>query len=383
MTSGPYQSNLLRFAIAQYRQAIARHQIAVRTVRSGVVTDAAVSLIPVYAVVNASLLAGKWFNHHFQRSFHQQKLPGVRAKLAKLLDFSNFKETSLTVPDVVALETQNSSAEQIMAQTLAMVGACLSTEQINLLSSAQRPAGLLKRIRGLFDFQKSREIDVSDRITGVASDLETRSLVLVKDHILTWHGLSAEQQIKLQQKIAVLLSGEYEVKAPPALSSQGDLASSEESRSLAWSVRSFWVEVLRVMAWLQRGHRSDIAFQLASGSAQLSGSGKAGLEITRSERASLKMAGSKIAISSSGIGFSEAGASALDRLTSVEISPSDDIVDGERCLEAAVIAVDYIEHPLEKVLKWVDRLLLRLEDLWQMLKQWLLSLRHISRGNWR
>ena len=364
-----------------------------RTVGSGAVTGAAIALLPVYAVASASQLTGQWVRQRFQRSLFQKNLPSVRAKVAKLLDFSDFEETSLTVSDGIVLEAQSGSAEQVMAQALRMVGDCLSAVQINLLSRAnQRPAGLLKRVRGLFD-SKSREIVESGRITGVASDLETRSLVLVKGYTLAWRGLSAQQQSQLQKNIAVLLSGEYGVDAP-ALPSRADLTLSKESRSLAWSVRSFWVEVLRIMAWLQHGRRSNAAFQLASGSTQLSGSNRAELKVVRPQETSLGIASSKdasperarqVVTSLPVVGYPKLGASTdfskLDRCASAEVSLSDEnIVEGDCCLEAAVITVEYIEHPLETVLKWVDRLLLRLEDLWHMLKQWLLSLRRTFRG---
>lgn len=394
MTSGPYRSNLLRFAIAQYRRGIARHRSAVRTVGSGAATGAVIAFLPVYAVASVSRLASQWVRQRFQRLLSHKNLPGVKAKVAKLLDFSDFEETSLTVPDRIALETNKGSAEQVMAQTLTTVGDCLSVVQINLLSSVnQRPAGLLKRMQGLFA-QKSSEVASSDRITGVASDLERRSLVLVKGYTVAWHGLSAQQQSKLQKKIAALLSGEC-VDNALALPSEADLALSEKGHSLAWSVRSFWVEVLRIMAWLQRGRRSDVAFQLASGSAQLPGSNRAGLKAASpkkailwraslkgdsSERARLQVATTLPVVSCPKLG-SSTDSSKLNRWASAEMSPSDEnIVDGDRCLEAAVITVEYVEHPLETVLKWVDRLLLRLEDLWHMLKQWLLSLRRTFRG---
>lgn len=359
---------------------------------------AAMALLPVYAVASASQLTGQWVRQRLQRSLSQRKLPSVRAKVAKLLDFSDFEKTSLTVPSGVALETQNGSAEQVMTQTLMTVGDCLSAVQINLLSAAnQPPAGLLKGIRRLFD-RKSREMAASDRITGVASDLETRSLVLVKGHTLTWHGLSAEQQSKLQQKIAVLLSGGYVVDAL-ALPSQAGLAPSAKGNSLAWSIRSFWVEVLRIMAWLQRDRRSNVAFQLASGSAQLSGSNRAGLKVASPKKASsgranlrgassegaslergrLQVATSLPVVTCPKLGSS--GSSKLDRCASAEMSLSDEnTADRDRCLEAAVITVEYVEHPLETALKWVDWLLLRLEALWHRLKQWLLSLHRTSRG---
>ena len=149
-----------------------------------------------------------------------------------------------------------------------------------------------------------------------------------------------------------------------------------------------------MMAWLQRDRRSNVAFQLASGSAQLSGLNRAGLKVASPnkagsvkaslERASSEKARFQVATSLPVVSYPKlgsSGSSKLDRCASVEMSLSDkNTVDCDRCLEAAVVTVEYVEHPLETVLKWVDRLLLRLENLWQMLKQWLLSLRRTSRG---
>ncbi|MGB7248522.1 MAG: hypothetical protein WBC73_06255 [Phormidesmis sp.] len=404
MTSGPYQSKLLRFAIAQYRQGIARHRVAVRTARSRAVMGTAVALLPVYAVANAS----QWLGQRLRRSLRQTKLPGATAKVAKLLNFSDFDESSLTLPALAVLETSYSLAEQLMAQTLLSVGACLSSAQVRRLSGRDEPrsVGLLKRIVGAFDrfrFGKRGEIDASAKITGVASDLETRSLVLIKGYTVAWYGLSTEQQSQLQQKIAALLAGEYSAYTQ-SLPFSVDLAVPERRNSLAWSVRSFWVEVLRVIAWLQRGQASEDVFRLSGGSAQLAG------EVSGSEQAELpgvsrstfrqlaakepsdlkKRSGAKaidlavnaVAKRSNNKALLEVrkGVSILERVASAEgsvfevpvseVPVPDENSDRIPFFETKATTIGYIEHPLERVLKWVDRLLLWLEKQWQMFKEW-------------
>ncbi|MEO0855177.1 MAG: hypothetical protein AAFY15_16975 [Cyanobacteria bacterium J06648_11] len=40
-------------------------------------------------------------------------------------------------------------------------------------------------------------------------------------------------------------------------------------------------------------------------------------------------------------------------------------------MDASVVTASYVEHPLEKVLKWLDRFLLWLENGWRRLMDWL------------
>ncbi len=41
----------------------------------------------------------------------------------------------------------------------------------------------------------------------------------------------------------------------------------------------------------------------------------------------------------------------------------------DRLLDAKVVAFEYVEHPLETVLKWIDRLLTWVEGQWQILME--------------
>ncbi|MGB7488156.1 MAG: hypothetical protein WA901_18330, partial [Phormidesmis sp.] len=44
--------------------------------------------------------------------------------------------------------------------------------------------------------------------------------------------------------------------------------------------------------------------------------------------------------------------------------------DAGQALEANVISVDYVEHPLETLLKWIDKILLWVEKRWQIVLEW-------------
>lgn len=326
MASGPYQSNVFRFVIGQYRQGLERHRRAVRTARSTATLGAA---LPVYAVVYVCQLTVS--------KLRQFGLPGrlfgTVAEAAKLLDFSDFE--ALADPSdqgnslVLDSETR-AAAERCMAQTLRMIGACLNPLQVKILRAAEPGTTGLS----------------ASRITGVASDLETRSLVLVRGHTIVWNGLSAAQQAQLQTQFGHV--------------------------SLARSTRSFWVEVLRVIMWLQQWYRSGSTVALPGG---LIGLPEAALGLTpatiavseRKEMIRPSLKASTEAIAAGGNPLSVlAGRSTIRLAAENENDGSSPLY-----LDADAVATGYVEHPLEKLLKWVDRLLLWVEKRCQACRLWL------------
>lgn len=333
MASGPYQSNLFRFVIGQYRQGLERHRQAVRGARATVTLGAA---LPVYALLSICQLAGRKLRQYGLSS----RLFGSQAGVANLLDFSDFDQH--LVPQemrnalVVDCETC-AAAERGMAQMLMMVGACLDPLQVKMLLTVR----------------SATNDPAAGRITGIASDLETRSLVLVKGHTLVWSGLSAAQQTELQAQM-----GQCAIARP---------------------TRSFWVEVLRVLMWLQRRYRSKATAALPS---QLTGLPPASPELSALPRGmakyqkiirpELKMPSRVIAASSSS-SRSLAGRSALGLATETES-------DGDHLLylDADAVATGYVEHPLEKLLKWVDRLLLWVEKQYRAVRLWLSQQRSLA-----
>lgn len=138
------------------------------------------------------------------------------------------------------------------------------------------------------------------------------------------------------------------------------VAVAEGSDDLAVPAVSFWVEVLRVVAWLKRkmGRSRRLAgqhLQLSGGAPWLKGdTAAAKLESVthgRTEGAIVRWRGSAIARFFS-----------LGKLEAYGRADSQDYV------EASVVMTSYVEHPFEKVLNWVDRCLVWLEDWWRWLR---------------
>jgi hypothetical protein len=459
MTSGPYQSKVLRFAIAQYRNGLERHRRAVGRARSGVVLGVAVTLLPVYAVLSASRSASQNISRSASQLLSKgrlgkrllgRQLPGVTAQVAKFLKLSDFESSDFEASDFDNFEAVVATWQ--MAQTLLSVGACLNRSQISALiapisdSALQVEAasdgasdsplavfsllvGLSRRIKAALGVGRGVALQPSMQITGVASDLETRSLVLIRGYVTVWDGLTCEQQATLQAKIDGLLggsglfSGEAIQSAQSTLPMPMDLMVWASQSALGYSVRAFWVEVLRVMAWLHRDSLSNSRFLLTGAMAMafpslaqldLPQAAQPGLKATQLSPAaetSLALPKAGIVLESSffdylvdcwrSIWTSVAGAgsviegrfpSVLPSLSPGQIGAAQLVESGgdsgvhamvqgsgaevtmqveesgtSQYWEATVTAVAYLEHPLEKVLNWVDQLLLRLEVYWQRL----------------
>lgn len=369
MTSSPYQSSLLRFAISQYRRGRDRHRRAIRQAQSAVTLGAslgaALTVFPVYALVRASRFAGR----QLKQSVNHMRLSGRFGSdtgASELIDFSDFgelpagRETPRDTETADELETV-----QAIARTLMAVGDCLSPAQVKLLRAMR---------------DQSNELSVGEaggcvasRITGVASDLETRSLVLILGHRLVWQGLSAEQQQQLQSQIMRFVEGSYTghsflrrgfFHAPTAFLPQSAKALPGQARGLVRPVISFWVEVLKRVIQLQPRSK-----RFSSRTAKLSiGSGVS--DSLPQSRLSPRPALIELAPNlQCALPAYRPTTSTVKRLDSASTAD----------WEADVLAVDYIQHPLERLLKWVDRLLLWIENRWQAL---FAVVADVLTGNW-
>ena len=379
MTSSPYQSNLLRFAISQYRRGRDRHRRAVRQARGtatlGVSLGVALTVLPVYALVKASRLVGQ----RLKQSVNNMRLSGrlsghlsgrlsghlfgSKADTTGLIDFSDFDALPTALESWPTAEPASSSEiSSVMAQTLMAVGACLSPAQVKLLRAMRGHSG----DRSIDLLTAEAGACMAGRITAIASDLETRSLVLVLGHTLVWRGLSVAQQQQLWAQIARFISGGYPERSFFQAGSSAAFTPSStakvlpgQSRGLVRPILSFWVEVLKTVVQRQKRTQrfSSRIPTLSSGSVRLSDSspkprlapGPALIEAAANLQCSLP----------------------AHRPITSAVKPLGSANTAD--WEADVLATSYIEHPLEKLLKWVDQILLWLETRWQMLKSWLSS----------
>lgn len=356
MTSGPYQSNVLRFLIRQYRHGVSRHAKAVLQTRStvsfGVSVGATVALFPVYAAVRASQSTTQTLKRVMGERFLFRRLGvkgwfGLGAKAKKLLDFSDFDPLAVQSSRWLGAETDQCAkivcfddlavvhSEHAMLQTLVTIGRSLSFSQVDALLCealpqkdlpANKPTSLdarpstgwltgrlialgqryfswiLRRTETVSLFcneamlMTSAGVSTDENrglITGVASDVVTRSLVLVQDHTKVWNGLTPDQQCKLHSQIAWFLgSGLLTmsiVQKPERNILKTDAAivscSSSDSiqpfqvpirstvatikSTLVQPIHSFWVAVLQVLAKFPQSWRTQMLAVLTSGQNQL------------------------------------------------------------------------------------------------------------------
>lgn len=142
------------------------------------------------------------------------------------------------------------------------------------------------------------------------------------------------------------------------------LAVAEGGDDLAVPTVSFWVEVLRVVAWLKR--KMGRSWRLAGQHLQLPD----GAPWLKGDTAAAKL-------KSAARGRAEGAivrrrGSAFTRFFSLGKLEAYGCANSQDYVEASVVMTSYVEHPLEKVLNWVDRCLVWLEDWW-----WRLSNRFI------
>ncbi len=329
------------------------------------------------------------------------------------------KEAERT-PAICALALVREIAEASMLQALVAVSDSLLPAQIDSLAeipaNRRLPAnygwGLIRRsvhrlvsvadnlveltVAHRITFKKSQK---ESQITGIACDLKTRSLVLILGYTEAWNGLNPTQQAYIRS----LTSRFFEENSMTAASSTrsttrlaaearslrryvGKSPSIEQSKrpvgSIVQPIYSFWIAVLKVIGGLQRkNHRQPAAF-LSSG-LHLPGLRWLAASVSQVRLASnevLRLMGTP---SCSPLKPSRVSAIAKRILPSTKmILPNvcgevgllnrqqADYPDSNYWLEASVVSVDYVEHPLEKLLKWVDRILLWIERRWQILLEW-------------
>ncbi len=277
---------------------------------------------------------------------------------------------SIATERLFGLPSQDSeiiAVERPIVATLKAVESCLSAGQVRLLvqmnweqgNKNQPKIGLFGRLsRWCRPWRQKEATDALSMgsVTGVASDLETRSLVLVLGHQVVWNGLSAEQQVELQTQILRFLEGEeyrFFGRGAATFVLEQNAALVNQTTGLIHDVHSFWIVVLRAVADLKRRYRMGSVPELEGGTSRIAGTSKPSNMLPFVSPPSLPLA---------------------DPLN--VLSAGRERLQEESCWEAKATTIGYIEHPLERLLKWVDRLLVWVEAQWQRWNDWRSHLNH-------
>lgn len=212
--SGPYQSQVLRSFVRQTRRWIDQGAVALRRLKIAASWSAQILLYPVYAVFQMARLAGAAV-----QSVAESGLPSWRVRLhPPQQDSSTPPATPFTADR--AIQQALLTVQQLLLPTrlpayLPEQGPCdrgpvslalASTGELVVGQSDDRDLNgsaatgvALKTASPLPG--RSRSSAPAAFIRGIASDLETRAIVLVTNHNQALNLLTAEQQQILQQRI--------------------------------------------------------------------------------------------------------------------------------------------------------------------------------------
>jgi len=405
MVFNPYQSSLLRFVARQYRWGVDRHRSAFGQARAKAKLSAevgtALMMLPVYIAARASVLAGQ----KLRQAISRRQLAALSPRVKKLLNFSGFDSInssdfesdfesgqSLSIDlqfNRLSCDVAQASARPIF-QTLVAVGSCLSSAQITVLSeprplapNGSGPSRFMRWVgkwstaaRSLLSFHQKKSsveanvgvfeqktLSLPAQITGVASDLETRSLILVLDYSAVWNGLSADQQSKLQHQIAAFLHPEF-TNSPP----EANLLNVSSIPRLITN----WIGIAKqlIESLYLSADYSSVDYPLV----ELSVANESSLILDSKADLGCLAIQKNEAISPADIGNSEPvpklAKPTLSTLpTKLLCNEKNNRKQARKTIEANVVSVTYVEHPLEKMLKWVDRILLWAEKHWELIAQ--------------
>lgn len=358
MVSGPYQSKLLRLVIRLCRDGLERHRRAVRqtqmNITMGTVIGSAWILAPLRKV-----------SQKLSYRLTQYK----RGRAANLRAAKSAKYTDEPIADILTSVKRDLLSDQFVKRVN-------SPEESRIFFLPRRTFSVLERsicwVHRLTGRSQQQVPKTTAEVIGIASNLRNRNLVLVLDDATVWDGLSLVQQCALNRKIAGCLSSvrcELRPSSEVALGGQFALTLAKagllngvrsplninlntRGRGLMRSIRSFWVDVLGIVANLRRQQR-----QLPWGRMQLDISIPSEEKLFRTQQISLL-------VGSHALQNSVLGAVSYELGMHVQDARSIDI-------EANVTSVIYVEHPLERLLNGLDRILLWLERQSARVSGWL------------
>jgi hypothetical protein len=424
-SSRPYQSKILQFVLRQIQQGIDRHQRAVRQVQVAAVWGLQIAMSPIYAVMRAMRLAGTQLG---------QGASGGRLPLLGWFRKEPSGDEPAPVVDPVAvdatleawLDTLSDQSRSDVAmpifQTLASVQTWLLPEQRAQLVLSQ-PGAVAQRaddravlgglsIRGWLQRRAQPDLEGLGitHIQGLATDLTTRALLLVGPNNEVWDILTTEQQIRLHQQIFALVDAFWRYQANRMTLKFHERVMSWLPLPKAWKRHLFqprlWGQAPRRYSPMLLGRAQ--AGALLGGDAPELGSNLSpktpsrtilylprrwfkGLALPEVSTFRQGQPENGLAVSAGSSGLWRVWRRPSGLVAQMgerwHATPGDlklghvqtlSLQQGEHSsfqtghgLETEVVSVEYIEHPLEKLLRWIDQVLSWFERQWARLMNFL------------
>ena len=416
-SSRPYQSRLLQFLLGQSYRAKARLARSLRQVKLATGWGTQVVLYPVYALFQTARLASRQLQG-------EATAPIARTQERRGLLWSIKRLLRPKVSDLTALEAASIAPPLTSDRPILQILNLFKPDTDSNTSSQKRS---LTPASGSTLALRSPDIStlqsLPHTIHGIACQLDDQALVLVGEQNRIWHGLTSDQQAQLRQQISWLLADYFYRKRqaenrlrsrlgilpPPAplakalppinglrqaiawmqtgpvaiaanLFCEADLSESLRSSqpgaiSQSWSVRLSPTAMLLNTRPTSTNSPKIAAAQLETGSVHsvsrlekyedqsAIASRTASTQLTQTDQAiaSLPLSISKADTAISKIDTAIPEIDTESRLQ--QTTAADDYID------AKVTSARYVEHPLETLLRWIDKLLSVLEDAIQKCAQ--------------
>lgn len=378
-SSRPYQSKLLRFVLNQWQRGLERQNRVWRQLQSTATWSAQIAIFPIYAILRAverarfSLGSGTQQSERPAKSISTAAEPAMRAKKhATDLDHSLTAILSHT-QQILSLEQKEQLAIAPKSTIIRQAKSFLITfvnqirQQLfndlqpasdgSAMAAAKSPARHLATIHRLqqskplatgqaADMNQRAASDLAQNGTTLASSIQTRKLVLVNLKNEVFDIFTPEQQSDLQHYIAQIMQAYRQSRMivphrPKRLSIKTILAiAGVFIAALPMEFRKAWSQ-------LAPGPQKPELPNLAANSSPAQ----------PSSRIFYPQAAVSDSIEASRHRLPTRTAAKPRRLSS----------NSPDAFEASVNSASYLEHPLEKILRWVDRILAWCEQRWQ---QW-------------
>ncbi|MBE9076122.1 hypothetical protein IQ241_02235 [Romeria aff. gracilis LEGE 07310] len=363
-SSRPYQSRLLKFALGQYQQGLERHRRAVRQATTAATWGVQTALYPVYVLFQSGRLVGRQLADQ-----PNPLLPKGRKSQS---------QSSQLFPLV-----QPSPLEMPLLSALADVRQWLQAEQRTLLTDATSTDIVPSQAT---DLQASAQLLAQ----GIASDVATQKLVIVDRWNTVWDILSAEQATRLRSQIAWLLAhfvpaqrryfGKHLWRLPLAKPTERSLPLvSAFLRLMGWVQTSPVARATNLFAEAALIELPPMPPELLLAPQVPSEPGENAVyespESQDSEVASGVMTRPTAAAIAQTAGSVESG-NADQRLEDSRSAQnrsqtsSDSVVVMSDYVETSTLSTEYLEHPLEKLLRLIDRALSWVEQQSEQLRDW-------------
>ncbi|MEM9163874.1 MAG: hypothetical protein AAGC54_12500 [Cyanobacteria bacterium P01_F01_bin.4] len=425
-SSRPYESKVLRFFLSQFQQGLERHRRAMRQAQNTAAWGLQVALSPIQ---RAAKMAGRqmgaagvqnlpllgWFRQRneptgteltrSQEPSHAQTLNPSKGKkfsvsvlikasvnfLAPLFSrVSSAKRGDREEPQSIAPltdpprspsnrgmftpATATAVLEPPIAELLEAIQHWLLPEQLTTLSHLRSNLPLqlptttatgLQTEGAVTQISNSLGLKSAIALQGITSDLTTRSLLLIGLDNTRLDLLSQPQQALLKHQISVLMDAywQYCTRVPslreriaarlPARWQQASLGE-QPAPAVKWQTH---VQQILTDPLLKQPNLSASSTEppsVATTPPQTATDTLAVSVSTPTRTHGLPNATQSIAL----------GRPAAAAPTTTQTTPSNDV------LSTYATVIGYIEHPLEKLLRWIDQGLTWLENLWSKLRSW-------------